>query len=56
MKRSEETPISVRLWIDEENKVVSFHPEEGFAVVSFPSREAMLAFVFEQGGNGFRIQ
>lgn len=49
-----ETPVL--LWIDEESRIVSFHPEEGFLAVPFASRDAMLVFVFEKGANGFRIQ
>ena len=44
------------LWVDEENKVVSFHEEAGFHVLSFPTRDAMFHFVFEKGADGFRIQ
>lgn len=47
---------AAQLWVDEDSKVVSFHPEEGFQVVSFPSRDDMLTYVFQQGANGFRIQ
>lgn len=46
----------VLLWVDEQDKIVSFHPEAGFLVFSFPSREAMLDFAFERGVSGFRIQ
>ena len=46
----------VLLWVDERNKIVSFHQEEGFRALAFPSREAMLTFVFEKGATGFRIQ
>ena len=44
------------VWVDEENKVVSFHEEAGFHVLSFPTRDAMFHFVFEKGADGFRIQ
>lgn len=47
---------AAQLWVDEDSKVVSFHPEEGFQAVSFPSRDDMLTYVFQQGANGFRIQ
>lgn len=56
MQPSNKQRSSVLLWIDEENKVVSFHEEEGFLAISFPSRDAMLTYVFERGANGFRIQ
>ena len=51
-----EHPPSVQLWVNEKDKIVSFHVEEGFHTLSFPSRDAMFSFVFEKGSSGFRIQ
>lgn len=52
---AEKTP-SVLLWVHEERKVLSFHAEEGFLALSFPSREAMLSFALKKGASGFCIQ
>lgn len=55
-KPSHEPGPPALLWVDEEGKVVSFHQEEGFRPLSFPSRDAMLTFAFEKGVSGFRVQ
>lgn len=56
MQPLKEPPPPALLWVDEEDRIVSFHAEEGFHVLSFPSRDAMFSFVFEKGSSGFRIQ
>ena len=45
-----------RIWVDTKRRIVSFHEEAGFHVLSFPTRDAMFHFVFEKGADGFRIQ
>ena len=52
----QEPQPTVLLWIDEKDKIVSFHEETGFQPLSFPTRDAMLTFVVEKGSSGFRIQ
>ena len=44
------------LWINWAINVVSFHPEDGFELVKFQDREAMMQYVFQQTSNGFRLQ
>lgn len=56
MDLSNERSTPMLLWVDETDKIVSFHEEAGFLVLSFPSRDAMLTFAFEKGISGFRVQ
>lgn len=44
------------LWINWMEQVVSFHEEDGYERLEFPSDEEKLEYVFEKTSNGFRIQ
>ena len=45
-----------RVWVDVEKRIVSFHPEPGWQVVEFRSREMFLRCVDEYARRQFRYQ
>ena len=48
---------SIQLWVDEEERIVSFHPVPGFRCQSFTSRDEMLIYVTTAlDGKGYRFQ
>ena len=44
------------LWIDHQNRIISFQKVSGFEPMSFPDHESMLAYAFEKGSSGYRLQ
>ena len=44
------------VWIDWDNRVISFHEAEGFEKLEYPTHEEMLAFAIKKGSAGFGIQ
>ena len=44
------------LWVDLENRVISFHEAEGFEKMEYATHEEMFAFAIEKGVEGFGIQ
>lgn len=44
------------LWIDWVGHIVSFHPEEGYQRLEFPSDREKMAYAVETSSRGFRIQ
>ncbi len=44
------------LWIDEEEKVISFHVEENYEVKTFESQEDYATFVLIHGRCGYKFQ
>lgn len=45
-----------QVWIDENNRIISFVRMKGALRYTFPSREMMLDYVMEKGTSGYRIQ
>ena len=52
--REEEAVFSI--WVDWENRVISFSEENGFEELTFPTHEEMFQFAIERGNEGFGIQ
>lgn len=44
------------IWVDWENRVISFSKRKGFEELRFPTREEKLQFAIEKGNEGFGIQ
>ena len=44
------------LWIDHKNRIISFQKTFGFEPMRFPDHDAMLAYAFEKGSSGYRLQ
>ncbi len=44
------------VWIDEEEKIVSFHPEEGYIEKALPTGDDFVSFILTYGGSGYRFQ
>lgn len=44
------------LWIDHVNRIISFQKAEGFEQKVFSSHAAKIAFAYEKGSSGYRIQ
>lgn len=45
-----------RVWVDARRRIVSFHPEEGFRLLEFQSRELFLACIDQYTGEQYRYQ
>lgn len=52
--RYEETGFSV--WVNWEQRVISFTEENGFEELQYPTHDEMFRFVVEKGNQGFGIQ
>ena len=53
-EREEETVFD--LWVDWENRVISFFEENGFDKLSFLTHEEKFKFAIDRGNEGFGIQ
>lgn len=56
MKEHERTEAPWRVWVDAQRRIVSFHPEEGFRLLEFQSRELFLACIDQYAGKQYRYQ
>lgn len=54
MDKEKETVYSI--WVDWENRVISFQKAEGFEKLEYPTHDEMFAFEIEKGSGGFAIQ
>ncbi len=45
-----------RVWVNTERRIVSFHPEEGFQLMEFHSRELYLQYIDGFTGKQYRYQ
>ena len=45
-----------RIWVDAENRIVSFHEAEGGRLMEFRSHEMFLRYVDEFTGKNYRYQ
>ncbi len=52
----ESTEQTWRVWVDTERRIVSFHPEEGFRLMEFQSRELYLKYIDTFTGKQYRDQ
>ena len=52
----EREPDCWRLWVDNEARVVSFHPEAGYQLLEFRSRELFFRCVDEYTRRQYRYQ
>lgn len=55
MKEEKEAEISV-CWINEEEKIISFHYEEGYTRKEFYSRNEFYEFIVFIASCGYRVQ
>ncbi len=55
MKEEKEAEISV-CWINEEEKIMSFHYEEGYIRKDFHSKEEFREFIIFAVSCGYRVQ
>ena len=53
-EREEEKVFSI--WVDWENRVISFSEENGFEELRFPTHEEKFKFAIDRGNEGFGIQ
>lgn len=53
-EREEEMVFSI--WVDWENRVISFSKENGFEELQFPTHEEKFMFAIDRGNEGFGIQ
>ena len=44
------------LWIDKENKIISFKEVDGFELIYFSTAKEVIDFTVEQCSHGYRIQ
>lgn len=44
------------IWVDWENRVISFSEESGFEKLMFPTHEEKLKFAIDRGNEDFGIQ
>lgn len=55
MKAEEET-LNCSIWVNWENRVISFQKADGFEELRYVSHEEMLRFAVAKGFEGFGIQ
>ena len=53
-EREEKRTFSI--WVNWENRVISFSEEEGFEELQFQTHEEKFKFAIERGNEGFAIQ
>lgn len=56
MDKDQEAANFPSLWIDWTEHIVSFHEEDGYERLDFPSKDKKLDYAVEKCSNGFRIQ
>lgn len=56
MKEEEGNQEEYAVWINEEEKILSFQTADGFKKVSFPTHEDKFAYVVRLCESGYRIQ
>ncbi len=56
MKQEEEETEIYSVWVDWDNRIVSFEEAEGFERLEYTSHEEMFDFVVKKGFAGFGIQ
>ena len=56
MDKMREEEKAYPIWIDHNEKIVSFKSADGFEQLDFSSQEEKLAFSIEKCSSGYRIQ
>lgn len=56
MSEEVQTQSQCVLWIDHTNRIISFAAIKGFEQMVFSSREEKIAYAYEKGFSGYRIQ
>lgn len=56
MKEETQTAPQHILWVDHENRIISFQKAEGFEAKMFLSHALKIAYAFEMSSSGYRIQ
>ena len=51
-----QTKVECVLWIDHTNRIISFQKVKGYEEKVFSSRDEKLAYAYEKGASGYRIQ
>ena len=44
------------LWLDDKNKIVSFHEEDGYEKIEFSIRDFFINYLLSAGNTGYRFQ
>ena len=52
-EKNQEAAEQITLWIDEEHRILSFHPQPDFEKRSFGTHEEMLRYAVELAMNGY---
>lgn len=52
----EQNQFPRRVWISDEDKIVSFHPEEGYSEKLLSTQEDFVSFILIYGSSGYRFQ
>ena len=45
-----------RVWINDEEKIISFHPEDGYVEKLLQTEQDYVLFIISHGGNGYKFQ
>ena len=53
---TKQDPQTWRIWVDTRQRIVSFHPEQGFEMLEFRDQEMCLRCVDEYTQNQYRYQ
>ena len=53
-EREEDTVFSI--WVDWENRIISFSEENGFEELQYSTHDEMFQFAIDRGNEGFGIQ
>lgn len=56
MNKENEDAQLYPIWVDWDNRVISFCEAGGFEKLEYPTHEEMLGFAIEKGFKGFGIQ
>ena len=52
----EQNQTEHRVWISDEEKIISFHPEDGYREKLLNTQEDFITFLLSHGSSGYRFQ
>lgn len=55
MEEGKEDQVELAAWVNKEEKIVTFHPLEGYEIATFQSNEDKLIYVYHLCESGYRI-
>ena len=55
MKEGQEDQAEFAAWVNKEERIVTFHPLEGYEIVTFQSNEDKLIYVYHLCESGYRV-